>query len=137
MNISIKIYINVHNNLYLYRNKIYKYISHLYIYNTLLSKEYFSYCTVAIESKYFKRCKQNVKKMNPYNNGIFCDVTINSLKHSSVMTVSQVWAWHSISTLQWTCGGFVRVSYQSQHPSKESSRNWQRADIESSSSVHE
>lgn len=44
-------------------------MSHLYI--SLLSKEYSSYCTVAIESKYFKRCNQNVKKMYPYNNGIF------------------------------------------------------------------
>lgn len=46
-------------------------MSHTYIYNTLISREYFSYWTVAIESKYFKCCKQNVKKMYPYNNGVF------------------------------------------------------------------
>lgn len=69
--------------------------------------------------------------MYPYRH--FCDVSISSLKHSSVMTVVQVPAWHSIFTLEWTCGEFVMVSYKSQHPSEESSRNWEQADIESSS----
>lgn len=84
-------YVNVHINPCSYIDKIY--MSHTYIYMkyvyALKSREYFYYCTVAIESKYFKRCKQNFKKMYPYNNGIF-DVTINRLKHSSVTIASQV-----------------------------------------------